>query len=71
MVRDGLTLSKFRAEQPMLTLIELIEVKMKHEKEPLVCKGDTLPALLVLLRFPSTASTLGIHAREQYTRYSV
>jgi hypothetical protein len=45
-VRDGLKLSKLRAEHPMLTLIELIEMK-KHEKLTLACKGDTLPALLV------------------------
>jgi hypothetical protein len=45
-VRDGLKLSKLRAEHPMLTLIELIEMK-KHEKLTLSCKGDTLPALLV------------------------
>jgi hypothetical protein len=31
----------------MLTLIELIHVKKKHEKLTLACKGDTLPALLV------------------------
>jgi hypothetical protein len=31
----------------MLTLIELIRVKKKHEKQTLVCKGDVLPALLV------------------------
>jgi hypothetical protein len=46
-VRDGLKLSKLRAEHPMLTLIELIHVKKKHEKLTLACKGDTLPALLV------------------------
>jgi hypothetical protein len=46
-VSDGLTLSKLRAEHPMLTLIELIYVKKKHEKQTLACKGDTLPALLV------------------------
>jgi hypothetical protein len=46
-VRDGLTLSKQRAEHPMLTLIELIQVNKKHEKLTLACKGDTLPALLV------------------------
>jgi hypothetical protein len=46
-VRDGLKLSKLRAEHPMLTLIELIEVKKKHEKLTLAGKGDTLPALLV------------------------
>jgi hypothetical protein len=45
-VRDGLNLSKLRVEHPMLTLIELIEMK-KHEKLTLACKGDTLPALLV------------------------
>jgi hypothetical protein len=45
-VRDGLKLSKLRTEHPMLTLIELIEMK-KHEKLTLACKGDTLPALLV------------------------
>jgi hypothetical protein len=43
----GSTLSKLRVEYPMLTLIELIQVKKKHEKETLACKGDTLPALLV------------------------
>jgi hypothetical protein len=42
-VRDGLALSKLRAEHPMLTLIELIYVK----KLTLACKGDTLSALLV------------------------
>jgi hypothetical protein len=42
-----LKLSKLRAEHPMLTLIELIYVKKKHEKLTLACKGDTLPALLV------------------------
>jgi hypothetical protein len=31
----------------MLTLIELIDVKKKHEKLTLACKGNTLPALLV------------------------
>jgi hypothetical protein len=31
----------------MLTLIELIYVKKKHENLTLACKGDTLPALLV------------------------
>jgi hypothetical protein len=41
------SLSKLRAEHPMLTLIELIRVKKKHEKQTLACKGDTLPALLV------------------------
>jgi hypothetical protein len=41
------SLSKLRAEHPMLTLIELIKVKKKHEKLTLACKGDTLPALLV------------------------
>jgi hypothetical protein len=46
-VRDGLKLSKLRAEDPMLTLIELIYVKKKHEKLTLACKGDTLPALQV------------------------
>jgi hypothetical protein len=46
-VRDGLKLSKLRAEHPMLTLIELIYVKKKHEKLTLACKGNTLPALLV------------------------
>jgi hypothetical protein len=46
-VRDGLKFSKLRAEHPMLTLIELIEMKKKHEKLKLACKGDTLPALLV------------------------
>jgi hypothetical protein len=46
-VRDGLKLSKLRAEHPVLTLIELIYVKKKHEKLTLACKGDTLPALLV------------------------
>jgi hypothetical protein len=46
-VRDGLKFAKLRAEHPMLTLIELIEVKKKHEKLTLACKGDTLPALLV------------------------
>jgi hypothetical protein len=46
-MRDGLKLSKLRAEHPMLTLIELIYVKKKHEKLTLGCKGDTLPALLV------------------------
>jgi hypothetical protein len=46
-MRDGLTLSKLRVEHPMLTLIELIQVKKKHEKQTLACKGDTLPALLV------------------------
>jgi hypothetical protein len=46
-VRDGLKLSKLRAEHPVLTLIELIHVKKKHEKLTLACKGDTLPALLV------------------------
>jgi hypothetical protein len=29
----------------MLTLIELIEMKKKNEKQTLACKGDTLPAL--------------------------
>jgi hypothetical protein len=42
-----LKLSQLRAEHPMLTLIELIYVKKKHEKLTLACKGDTLPALLV------------------------
>jgi hypothetical protein len=46
-VRNGLTLSKLRAEHSMLTLIELIYVKKKHEKLTLACKGDMLPALLV------------------------
>jgi ethanolamine utilization cobalamin adenosyltransferase len=46
-VRDGLTLSKLRAEHPTLTLIDLIYVKKKHEKLTLACKGDTLLALLV------------------------
>jgi hypothetical protein len=46
-VRDGLTLSKLRVEHPMLMLIELIQVKKKHENSTLACKGDTLPALLV------------------------
>jgi hypothetical protein len=46
-VRDGLKLSKLRAEHAMLTLIELIYVKKKYEKLTLACKGDTLPALLV------------------------
>jgi hypothetical protein len=31
----------------MLTLIELIYEKKKHEKLTLACKGDTLPASLV------------------------
>jgi hypothetical protein len=44
-VRDGLKVSKLRAEHAMLTLIELIYVKKKHEKLTLACKGDTLPAL--------------------------
>jgi hypothetical protein len=44
-VRDGLILSKFRVEHSMFTLIELIQVKKKHEKQTLACKGDTLPAL--------------------------
>jgi hypothetical protein len=48
-VRDGLKLSKLRVEHAMLTLIELIDVKKKHEKLTLACKGDTLPALLVWL----------------------
>jgi hypothetical protein len=30
----------------MMTLIELIYVKKKHEKVTLGCKGDTIPALL-------------------------
>jgi hypothetical protein len=42
-VRDGLKLSKLGVEHPMLTLIELIYVKKKHEKLTLACKGDTLP----------------------------
>jgi hypothetical protein len=46
-VRDGMKLSKLRGEHAMLTLIELIYVKKKYEKPTLVCKGDTLPALLV------------------------
>jgi hypothetical protein len=46
-VSDGLKLSKLRAEHPMLTLIELMYVKKKHEKQTHACKGDTLPALLV------------------------
>jgi hypothetical protein len=46
-VKDGLKLSKLWAEHPVLTLIELIYVKKKHEKLTLACKGDTLPALLV------------------------
>jgi hypothetical protein len=46
-VRDRLKLSKLRAEHPMLTLIELMKVKQKHEKLTLACEGDTLPALLV------------------------
>jgi hypothetical protein len=46
-MRDGLKLSKLRAEDPLLTLIELIYVKKQHEKQTLACKGDTLPALLV------------------------
>jgi hypothetical protein len=46
-VRDGLKLFKLRAEIPMSTLIELIDVKKKREKPTLACKGDTLPALLV------------------------
>jgi hypothetical protein len=46
-VRDGLTVSKLRAEHAMLTLIELIYVKKKHEKLTLACRDDTLPALLV------------------------
>jgi hypothetical protein len=46
-VRDGLKLSKLRAEHAMLTLTELIYVKKKHEKLTLACKGDTLLALLV------------------------
>jgi hypothetical protein len=31
----------------MLTLVELIYVKKKHEKLTVACKGDMLPALLV------------------------
>jgi hypothetical protein len=46
-VSAGLTLSRLRAEHPMLTLIELIYVKKKHEKLTVACKGDALPALLV------------------------
>jgi hypothetical protein len=46
-VIDGLTLSKLLAEHPVLMLIELIQVKKKHEKLTLACNGDTLPALLV------------------------
>jgi hypothetical protein len=46
-VSAGLTLFKLRPEHPVLTLIELIYVKKKHEKLTLACKGDTLPALLV------------------------
>jgi hypothetical protein len=46
-VSAGLTLSKLRPEHPMLTLIELIHVKKKHEKLTLACKSHTLPALLV------------------------
>jgi hypothetical protein len=49
-VRDGLTLSKLRAENPMLTLNDLIQVKKKHEKLTLACKGGTLPVLLVWFR---------------------
>jgi hypothetical protein len=30
----------------MLTLIELTQVKKKHEKQTLACKGDALSALL-------------------------
>jgi hypothetical protein len=43
-VSAGLPLSKLRPEHPMLTLIELVRVKKKHEKQTLACKGDTLPA---------------------------
>jgi hypothetical protein len=44
-VRDWLTLSKLRVEHPMLTmLIDLIQVKKKHEKQTLACMGDTIPA---------------------------
>jgi hypothetical protein len=46
-VRDGLNLSKLRAEHPVLRLIELIHVKKKREKLTLAFKGDTLPALLI------------------------
>jgi hypothetical protein len=41
--------SKLRVEHPMLTLIELIEMKKKHEKLTLACKGDTLPAALPVM----------------------
>jgi hypothetical protein len=47
-VRDGLKLSKLRAEHPTLTLIELIYVKKKHEKLTLACKGDTLQTSIAI-----------------------
>jgi hypothetical protein len=41
-------MSKFRAEHPMLMLIELMQVKGNTKTgRSLNCKGDTLPALLV------------------------
>jgi hypothetical protein len=46
-VSAGLTQSKLRPEHPILTLIELIRVKKKHEEQTLACKGDTLSVLLV------------------------
>jgi hypothetical protein len=45
--KKQITLSKLQAEHPMLTLIELTQVKKKHGKETLACKGDLLPTLLV------------------------
>jgi hypothetical protein len=72
-VRDGLKLSKLRAEHPMLTLIELIDVKKKHEKLTLACKGDTLPALLVwfhhnLAGFPNSNNDFRCF-QSVFTRY--
>jgi hypothetical protein len=61
MVRDGLTLSKLWVEHPMFMLIELIQVKKKHEKETLPYKGDTLPALLVWFRYNITGFSKSNH----------
>jgi hypothetical protein len=40
---------KTLAEHAMLTLIVLIQVKKKNEKQMLACKGDTLPHLPAIL----------------------
>jgi hypothetical protein len=68
------SLSKLRAEHPMLILIELIKIKKKHEKLTLACKGDTLPALLVWFHhnfagFSNSSNDFLLFSKSHYTYY--